>query len=370
MLIEHAYLLLLLVALCLMIFQATFRPIRVEHILFAILCGSMSMVALQNLSAASASQYQYWFALGTCATCNGVWLISRALFRGEHSIQLRHYLFAVSIAILVFTNRSVDLVLSLSLFEPNQLAWLQGLLGETTTLLSSTVLAMAFWESLRGFSGCSPAQKGQRVLFASAFFIGISSCTIVGRGILTEAQSQAALPWLIVSSALTIIICTFVIIVWQYRQRAAANKVHDPKQHQTEHTVKFTSSANDSLDQALFDHLERLMKTEQMYLQHELKMIDVANSLEVSEYKVGRLIREHSLQANFNQYINHHRIQHAKKLLTDPSCKHWPVLVVSLESGFASLAPFNRAFKYEQNCTPNQYRQRYFENMLDQPDLA
>ncbi|MFT4938211.1 MAG: AraC-like DNA-binding protein, partial [Paraglaciecola sp.] len=53
------------------------------------------------------------------------------------------------------------------------------------------------------------------------------------------------------------------------------------------------------------------------------------------------------------------RIRHAKTLLQDPENTHWPVVVVGMESGFASVGPFTRAFKSNSGMTPNQYRQDY-----------
>ncbi|MFK7864310.1 MAG: hypothetical protein AB8B95_08820 [Pseudohongiellaceae bacterium] len=44
--------------------------------------------------------------------------------------------------------------------------------------------------------------------------------------------------------------------------------------------------------------------------------------------------------------------------MIDPDKQKWPVLVVGLESGFASVGPFTRAIKAKTSFTPNQYRQK------------
>ena len=112
-------------------------------------------------------------------------------------------------------------------------------------------------------------------------------------------------------------------------------------------------------EEQLFRQITLLMERERRFLQHDLKTIDIANALQVSEYKISRAIRVMSPAANVNQYINGHRVCYAKQLLTSKHSEQWTILVISLESGFASLAPFNRAFKASEGCTPNQYRQRY-----------
>ncbi|MDF2178171.1 helix-turn-helix domain-containing protein [Aliiglaciecola sp. CAU 1673] len=347
--IDFAYSLLLLIALAVMVAQAFFRPLRIEHILVAVLCGSLSMVALQNLTADSIGPYQYLFALGTCATCNCVWLVSRALFQGSKSITAGHYLFAGSIAILVIISRSLDLFVSVEWLSPGAVDWLKRSVGEVTQLLSSTVLALAFWEAIRGYSSSSKASRYQRTLFAATFFAGVFSCTVVADGILSGADSLAARPWLVVLSALAIIISTFVVVIWQHLERKA----------QMDAQNEMPEASDCSQDSALLTRIEELMQREKMYLQQELKIIDLANALGVSEYKISRAIRNLTPSPNFNHYVNSYRITHAKQLLTEKDSHRWTVLVVSLESGFASQAPFNRAFKAFEGCTPNQYRLKH-----------
>jgi AraC-like DNA-binding protein len=51
------------------------------------------------------------------------------------------------------------------------------------------------------------------------------------------------------------------------------------------------------------------------------------------------------------------RIKHARTLLKDPENAQWLILEVGLESGFASVETFSRAFKSICDMTPNQYLQ-------------
>ena len=60
-------------------------------------------------------------------------------------------------------------------------------------------------------------------------------------------------------------------------------------------------------------------------------------------------------EKNFNQLLNRHRVAHACRLLARPAGFE-NILHVSSESGFASLGPFNRAFKSMMGCTPTEYR--------------
>ncbi|GGD58664.1 helix-turn-helix transcriptional regulator [Lacimicrobium alkaliphilum] len=91
-------------------------------------------------------------------------------------------------------------------------------------------------------------------------------------------------------------------------------------------------------------------------MQPNLKVADLARALDVSEYRISRVMKEHLQARNFNHYVNRLRIEHARHILAQPQYQHWPVLVVGMESGFASVGPFNRAFKQFTGLTPNQYR--------------
>ena len=359
MTLEYAYYTLMVTALGVMVAQLFFKPVRIEHILTAIFSGSLVMVALQVLTTGHGSAYQYVFALGTCATCNLVWLISRALFRGSHAISAQHYLLAAAIALLVFTNRSVELMVFIDWINAEKVGWIKRAIAEITGLLSSAILALSFWESVRGFSAANKVAQKQRLLFATAFFMGVMSCTVVADGILSSDASEQIKPWLVVGSALQITLALFAILLWQHkiRQQHSVLKKHA----EVENTAPSTFVKE---DQQLLEKIISLMEQEQCYLQHDLKTVKIANALQVSEYKVSRVISSYSSAANVNQLINHYRIEHAKHLLTAEHSQHWSILVISLESGFASLAPFNRAFKASEGCTPNQYRQAQLNDEL------
>jgi AraC-like DNA-binding protein len=112
-------------------------------------------------------------------------------------------------------------------------------------------------------------------------------------------------------------------------------------------------------DHALAQQIRVILEQQDMYLQANLKVADLARKMDVSEYRISRVFRDHFNARNFNQFINEMRIGHAKTLLEDPANAHWPIIVVGMESGFASVGPFTRAFKSSCEMTPNQYRETY-----------
>ena len=72
-------------------------------------------------------------------------------------------------------------------------------------------------------------------------------------------------------------------------------------------------------------------------------------------YLLRQVINQQLGYRNFNAFLNHFRLKlAAEKLKSEPREK---VLAIALEVGFASLAPFNRAFKEQFGMTPSEYRQ-------------
>ena len=84
----------------------------------------------------------------------------------------------------------------------------------------------------------------------------------------------------------------------------------------------------------------------------EITLKDISNHVGFSEYYFSRLFKDVTGQ-NFLNYLNSYRARQAEKLL-----KHSekPILEVALESGFNSLATFNRTFRKVKGCSPTFYR--------------
>ena len=58
---------------------------------------------------------------------------------------------------------------------------------------------------------------------------------------------------------------------------------------------------------------------------------------------------------------------HAKAALADPEKARQQILRISMDSGFASLATFNRVFRALEGVTPTEYRKKALENAQTAP---
>jgi AraC-like DNA-binding protein len=108
----------------------------------------------------------------------------------------------------------------------------------------------------------------------------------------------------------------------------------------------------------LSEKIIRLMEEEKIYLQHELKLEDIAQQLSITTKKVSRIINLR-FGVNFSDFINSYRIELAKQLLSDPNFNKDTMLGIAYEVGFNSKSTFNRLFLKHTSYTPKEYKKQY-----------
>ena len=93
-----------------------------------------------------------------------------------------------------------------------------------------------------------------------------------------------------------------------------------------------------------------------VYLEANLTIASLAGRLEMPEHRLRRLINRHMGYRNFADFLNHYRIEEAKRLLADTNERNKQILVIAMDIGYGSLGPFNRAFKERTGQTPTEYK--------------
>lgn len=112
----------------------------------------------------------------------------------------------------------------------------------------------------------------------------------------------------------------------------------------------------DPRDAAAYRRLLQLMETERAYLEPGLTIGGLAGKVGVPEHQLRALINGALGHRNFSSFLNGYRIAHAKAELSDPGKARLQILTIALDSGFSSLAPFNRAFRAAEGVTPSEFR--------------
>ena len=101
---------------------------------------------------------------------------------------------------------------------------------------------------------------------------------------------------------------------------------------------------------------DRIMSSEQLYLRSDLRLSDVVERLPISEAATRSLIHDEYGQGHFRSFLNQYRVKHAQALMRSPDHHASKLIAIAFDSGFASLASFQRAFKRETGLTASQWR--------------
>lgn len=91
------------------------------------------------------------------------------------------------------------------------------------------------------------------------------------------------------------------------------------------------------------------------HFREELSLDDVAEFTGFSRYYFSRSFKKQT-GYSFKDYLCQKRLQVAMDLLIRSNI---PMREVAIESGFGSVATFNRVFREKKGCTPTQYRAIY-----------
>ena len=99
--------------------------------------------------------------------------------------------------------------------------------------------------------------------------------------------------------------------------------------------------------------ISQLMEQEQLYLDSDLKLADLATRLHTNRNAVSACINSQR-GYSFSQFISNYRVEHAKQLLRQhPDMK---MTEVWMQSGFTTESSFFRAFKAATGLTPTEWK--------------
>ena len=116
---------------------------------------------------------------------------------------------------------------------------------------------------------------------------------------------------------------------------------------------KFSLTAADRLE------LDRAVKAMDggLYLEPGLTIGGLADILHIPEHRLRKLINRGLGYRNFAAFVNDYRITEAKRRLADPNMAREQIIQHAFSLGYASLAPFNRAFRERVGVSPTEFRE-------------
>jgi len=314
------------------------------HLIWAGFCiGLIAILLIEVLGREAMGAAYPVMAIASCTSCSFFWLTSRALFRHDAAIGWPEMAIVAGIFLpTIFDQLALGLNFGAIIGESSLTLWMTRLDG-MQAFFSSAALVLAFGEGLNGWSGISDSEKRIRYLFLSSFGAGVVICVMLfDHGRLTFVSP--ALTVLIQGLCAAMIMCSVSLAII-FRQKnplpsGAARKTPPA----TEEEMAMAKRAH-------------TLVAEGAYLDPDLKVSTLAQRLHEKDYKVSRAIVSALGHPNFNRFINGYRIRHAEGMLADTASSA-SILDIALDSGFASLGPFNRAFKEANGLTPREYRRQ------------
>ena len=178
------------------------------------------------------------------------------------------------------------------------------------------------------------------ILFVVGVFLAFVS-NIIGRWRFLDDTSLLAIPSLFFSTLL------FMIGYVGSRTVFSISNVNDNEL--TPSSPSIAENENEQTTSSLAVSLEQLMNERQLYLQHDLKISDVASLLYTNRTYIQHTIQELSGES-FTKYVNRKRIEYAIELQK----KHpeYNIETIATQSGYTHLGTFYRNYKIVTGKTP------------------
>ena len=311
-------------------------PVLLYWVLFS---ASASMAIIHFFIEGHWAALETVLAFGSCVTCGFGWLLSRSLFRPEPKYESWPIAFVAVLFLMVATLLTANMVG----VDGGPLVKITGSLA---SLLSSAVLVLT---SLEAIEGASRRTTGDERRFQFAFLAGYGA--LLSGGVILF-RSSLDIPGLENWKDAGQTFCAGLALIGA----AAATRYRLKHPLLSPDSRPKRSTPMHDFDPLLRDRIAAAMVGQRAFLEADLKVADLAARLGAPEYKVSQCITSGMGFANFNQLLNHHRIEEAKRRLSDRAESKVPILTIALESGFGSVGPFNRAFKARVGMTPGAFR--------------
>jgi adenylate cyclase len=123
----------------------------------------------------------------------------------------------------------------------------------------------------------------------------------------------------------------------------------DPKQDKKKKALLDAKTADNYTTQ-LLDYITK----ETPYLDSSLSLRSLADQIAMHPNQLSWVLNE-SLGKNFNEFINHYRVETFKSLSKDAKNSNITIMGLAYDSGFNSKTVFNTYFKKETGFTPKQF---------------
>jgi len=209
------------------------------------------------------------------------------------------------------------------------------------------MLAHVVWLALSGRQDdlVAPRRRARNVVV-------LLIAAVLAVSLMSELFADRALAFLLRSTSF--FFAAWLALNWVAGVRDTALRFESTPAHRPDPTAEKTGI--DPRDRIHLERLDTAMRQDRVYLDPDLSVGGLAKRLGLPEHQLRTLINTVLGHRNFSSFLARARIDHAKAALADPALVRRPILSIALDSGFASLATFNRAFKSLEDRTPTDFR--------------
>ncbi|MDH7445265.1 helix-turn-helix domain-containing protein [Aquimarina sp. 2201CG14-23] len=95
------------------------------------------------------------------------------------------------------------------------------------------------------------------------------------------------------------------------------------------------------------------MEQDKPYLNHELRLDDLAQKFTLSRHHMSQVINE-QFDLSFFDFVNQYRVEEAKKMIIKND--HLTINEILYSCGFNNRVSFYKAFRKISEITPSEYR--------------
>ncbi len=156
----------------------------------------------------------------------------------------------------------------------------------------------------------------------------------------------ALLLWLIAG----VVILYFTRKYIQRVRSKIVDQLGDFKRKTTSVPLKIDEQKKMEIKEKLF----AFMLDEKPYLNCDLRISDVANSLGFSIHEISQVLNV-EMNHNFSDFINSYRVEEVKRRIQKGETQKYTLTAIAMQCGFNSKSSFQRAFKKATNLTPSEF---------------
>lgn len=233
---------------------------------------------------------------------------------------------------------------------PDIYLYILGTAGIFFYIILSLRLIFKFLKSNRSKLEVTSAQQIHQFIWILFIYLFLNICYLVFSVVVFESLDMHKI----------FLILLFMMVLMQYfilfyikpiELRFTSNDINEEG-----NTLVFDRN-NVEDESKIIDQLEYLMEKEQLYLDHWLNLATLAKLSGIPSYKLTLCVKNY-FSMSIPEFINFHRIAHAKMKLLQISDKNIKIEYLAYECGYLTRSSFYSNFSKFAGCSPIQYLNR------------